>query len=1064
MTKAFSYTDAAKLLGGRENRILASIDKLMGGILFASAAAGHPFALGLFEAKSELLRLSGELVSDMSEKLAGLSAADRTERLSAAHAIIVVTAYFEALKNVRLPFNSAELQFTKSEQTQLASRRPADTDNLVLLAQDLLTAKLPSPVPQQPYEVTLELLLAYYTELSARTLNFITGLAIWDRLNETEKARVSGIVKGEVPKVALQWYEHFFRQLAVQFPEIAFRENLIDHQATREVIKQLSIDIQGLARVLDSMQTGMIPDERLGSLVRHNHSVLNQPILDAQQLPVGDLHVPSLEQAYINPNFRFADAGASDRPDHDSWWKERPVRSDLHGFLLGYLTSERAVEAPIMVLGQPGSGKSLLTKVLAGHLLPSGFLTIRVALSEAPIEADLQTQIEWAIRSATGESVPWPELARSAGGALPVILLDGFDELLQATGVTQSDYLETIVHFQEREASVGRSMVVLVTSRTVVADRVRIPNTGIAIVRLEPYSQEQIGRWLNVWNETNASYLTSHGLSELTVKTVSRNLELAVQPLLLLMLALYDSTDNALQKAEGNLGQAELYDRLLTSFTEREVRKAHPELDDAGLHEVVNQHLLRLSIAAFSMFNRNHQWITNPELEQDLATLLPNSGKRSSSLTGFRAPLSAAELTIGRFFFIHEPQAMRGDTRITATEFLHATFGEYLVARLVKHELDHLARIADLNADNTRRTELDDGFLHALLSFVPLTVRATVVGFLHELTSEFALPRRQVLSGLLLTIFNNALRRRTANVYDDYRPADINLTQQCATYSCNVLLLITMVRQSISGRELLSNKMSSVYEWTQLTSLWRSQLSPQGWASLLDALDVRRIWHEDNAEIEIALDPEILGDLDSEPDYYDFLFSDAEWSIGFRRGKVPDAPKMKGGRPGGAIWTSQYLQWLREAAFICDSGNNLIAHLLDALSADIASGMGLFADIAGRKIVSMTHAIVKLWLASSSDFTEVELLEAYDTCIDGFLCYPTQFSLASVKNCRTIVVHLLSRDIWRLPKTWRESTRAKLVTLQSDDWVYDTELLEWISELARILELEMQGGSPPQQD
>jgi hypothetical protein len=38
-----------------------------------------------------------------------------------------------------------------------------------------------------------------------------------------------------------------------------------------------------------------------------------------------------------------------------------------------------------------------------------------------------------------GERLDWPTLARSSDGALPVVLLDGFDELLQATGCAKDN-------------------------------------------------------------------------------------------------------------------------------------------------------------------------------------------------------------------------------------------------------------------------------------------------------------------------------------------------------------------------------------------------------------------------------------------------------------------------------------------------------------------------------------------------------------------------------------------------------------------------------------------------
>ena len=145
-----------------------------------------------------------------------------------------------------------------------------------------------------------------------------------------------------------------------------------------------------------------------------------------------------------------------------------------------------------MLLGQPGSGKSVLTKVLAARLPAGEFLTVRVVLREVPSDTDLQSQIEHAVRDATRENLTWPDLVATAGDALPVVILDGFDELLQATGVSQSDYLEKIVLFQEREAIHGHPAAVIVTSRTAVADRARIPPGGAVSVRLEPFSDEKV--------------------------------------------------------------------------------------------------------------------------------------------------------------------------------------------------------------------------------------------------------------------------------------------------------------------------------------------------------------------------------------------------------------------------------------------------------------------------------------------------------------------------------------------------------------------------------------------
>jgi hypothetical protein len=88
---------------------------------------------------------------------------------------------------------------------------------------------------------------------------------------------------------------------------------------------------------------------------------------------------------------------------------------------------------------------------------------------------------------------------------------------------------------------------------------------------------------------------------------------------------------------------------------------------------------------------------------------------------GFRVPLTQAEVAIGRFFFIQRAQAVVGDSRMQTFEFLHATFGEYLAARLaVQLAVDLLGRRSPLMVG---APAADDDLLYALLSFAPLSSR-----------------------------------------------------------------------------------------------------------------------------------------------------------------------------------------------------------------------------------------------------------------------------------------------------------------------------------------------------
>jgi hypothetical protein len=157
-----SYADAVHLMGGRESRTVAALDRLTGGLLLAASAAGAGFALSLFNAKGELARLSAELVQGLGQRARGLDRFSRTERLAAAHSVVALTAYFEVLAGADLPFDSRELELTGSEQVALVQGALPGSNRLKALAAGLLRADVPMPAPQYPYEATVETMRGFY--------------------------------------------------------------------------------------------------------------------------------------------------------------------------------------------------------------------------------------------------------------------------------------------------------------------------------------------------------------------------------------------------------------------------------------------------------------------------------------------------------------------------------------------------------------------------------------------------------------------------------------------------------------------------------------------------------------------------------------------------------------------------------------------------------------------------------------------------------------------------------------------------------------------------------------
>jgi hypothetical protein len=980
--KTLSYADAVKLLGGQDSKAVTALDRATGGLLLA-AVPFAPAVIGWFDARAEFVRLGHELVRAASERRSGLSRHTRTRRIEAAHAVLVVTAFFEALAEADLPFAVADLALTRQEQEALARRaagddpgweprRPVgpgridrDPERLAhAAAQETLWAGVPLPGPAESTPRLRKRLANFYLAMSSSLQVFVANLDVVDRLGASDREALRAGLR-RLPRLAGARYEDLAARLAVDFPEVAWWAGSREHEATRA---ELGAALAGLSEALAGISTGRAPDERRAALARAYRAALDRPVVEASDAPQG-LRLPTLAEAYVEPVFRAAEVVPYARPSDQRWWGRQPVRGDLDLFLRAHLTSPRAAVAPLLVLGQPGSGKSMLTKVLAARLPAEDFLPVRVVLRDVPADADVQDQIEHAVRAATGERLEWPALARSAGDALPVVLLDGFDELLQATGVSQTDYLVRIARFQRREADQGRPLAVVVTSRTSVADRARPPEETVALL-LEPFDDERVAAWLARWNAVNAGRLAARGLDPLDAATVLAHRDLAGQPLLLLMLALYDADGNALQRTAGSLRRGELYERLLNKFAEREVTKHLPGRSDRDLALAVEEELRRLSVVAFAMFNRGSQWVTETDLDADLLALFGRAA--SAAAQDLRGPLGPAETVLGRFFFIHRSQASRDDARLQTYEFLHATFGEFLVARLAWLVLLQVAAREAASTFTMTAAPTDDDLLHALLSFTPVSARAPVLGFLQERAAGLTPAERAPLVDMLVRLFRAVHEPRPARGYAGYQPRRLGVPARHAAYSVNLVLLATYVGGEASGRDLFGPDGDRAAGWHAEALLWRSQLSSEHWSSVVDALSLLRVW--DGEERDVRLRP----DAGLEPPGR----IDPRWTYG---GPPPGA----GDGRSTFVLHAQHLPRVlyRKGAFQCGHLDDVVLHALAPLADHLGEAIGTFhsdahGDVHGgdEAYTSAAHALLDAWLLPTRQASDEDRRRVYERC------------------------------------------------------------------------------------
>jgi CheY-like chemotaxis protein len=847
VSESLTYVDALRILGDRQSRLVSLQDGVMSAGLATWAATawtlgGDPSApMNLFDLKDEVVRFGHESMRRISERRNGLSRYDRTQRLAAAHAVLVVSSYFETLDRTELLLTPEQIAATAGERLTQGESPPKGYVDLI---DGLLSDRLPMPEPHVPYARTREAIQGVYDLMSRRLTTLLRAAPEWDALAGRERTRVLDTVR-RMPSQALSAYDDAFRRLASDNREFEVWASFTEASG-------LSAGLAEVGRLLGEMAGRQAGDRPRSHLIRAYRAALAEPVVATGHAPEW-VSLPALGEAYVSPRCKAAEVGPGDTPSGHEWWDAHEPVPYVETFLAGYLTLPRAVRVPLVVLGEPGSGKSKLTEVLAARLPEQDFLPIRVELRDVEAESLIQEQIEQAIFRQAGERVAFHDLLDAAAGALPVVMLDGFDELLQAAGVNRYDYLEQVRDFQRRQLALGRPVVVLVTSRTVVADRVRYP-AGCVALQLQPFTDAQVRQWLEVWRRHNADLLRARGLRPLTPEAALAHRELACQPLLLLMLAIFDATENALVTRDAGLGQAELYEALLMDFALREIRKypGNQSLSASAQRKLAESELDRLAMVALGMFARGRQSITEAELDRDLALLRPEPDADDPD---DEAALSLAQRAIGRFFFIHRSEAHARGHRTRTYEFLHTTFGEFLVAWLTNRTLGDLVAVHDLVRERPTAAagRLDDGFLFAVLSFACLAERAPVTDFLAAIFRGLPAETRDGYRELLLEVLDGALYTHPSRSYAAYEPVRHPLTRRLAAYSANLtVLLVLLSPEGIGVRAMFAGAGAAVERWTEHGHLWKSQLTASEWSGLVNTVRGRVSRGEEGVDVTLT--------------------------------------------------------------------------------------------------------------------------------------------------------------------------------------------------------------------
>ncbi len=516
--------------------------------------------------------------------------------------------------------------------------------------------------------------------------------------------------------------------------------------------------------------------------------------------------------------------------------------------LLRCLFDPISITTPIVILGNPGSGKSMFTNIFAARLCQDRrFMPFYMRFRDLRGE---QQDTDFHIREGLARSIgkekaeisDWLEACKSH---LPVLFLDGFDELqaveFHAGSTLRHGYLTKLAEIQKR-FFIQREIPlrIVITSRLNFMSRVEIPLDS-QVIKLNPFDAKRQFLWQDQWNALQKKHfqLPDH----------PRLKELAQEPLLLFLLALYD------EGGEGNLQElvdlenfqdAQLYDRIIDHFIKRQVKKkAEAYTRELGEDQKIEalHFRLGLGLAALLMFQKeNAQQLSSTDLDHGLKYF------------GFKEKEMTAKKIFDGFFFHHVNKAESRDT----FEFLHRTFGEFLAADLLlrllicKKKLKPHGLPAEFLENNKRRfawgsqwfARTDDEtlrFLHELTKIIlhereelleqvkfecadicknlpPENMAAVEMALLEKKIKEGREKCISTIQSELRAVFSEETIPFPVKTPDGFPPKSI--LDHLAIYSQNLMLGWEAIKDSDFSFDIYQDAKKNRETWLKMVQLW----------------------------------------------------------------------------------------------------------------------------------------------------------------------------------------------------------------------------------------------------
>lgn len=861
MAKA-SFSEMCKIIEGKENNIKECVKGIFGigmlffpGImckevdLFTNIANG----VSLLDAKSAI----EESIKKIENVFRNKEDADfytKYDNVQIIQVLIVFSAYFDSIK-LYLPDESGIIRLSAEEKYVLTEESIKEyLDNLVEKSKkkkrQILDYDLSIPNSIESFEYYLEKLRNYYNILNEEFIKFYEKLLLWEKMEEHKKDRFKTIVR-ELPGIAVENYKKQYYQLAVIYPEFFVWTNIQQHES---ISRNIDVGFQEISHLLSKYYRTNKDYKAIKTLEQYENRYkyyIEKKIVDVNDMDYSstdDIVFPLKKEIFVPQSYKalIYKKGV----DLENVWERYKEREDIGKFISDTLRHPVIGELPMLILGLPGAGKTLLCNMLAAQILLQEYHVIIVRLRDAIADDTIIQQINQQIESDLSNKCTWSDIVDSEPKKPILIIFDGYDELLQASGRTHADYINKITEFQKEQKAINGILVkCIITSRIILISKALIPENS-SVIKLNDFDDKRVQLWIDIWNTKNKDYFEKNKLERFEIDKESKVYELSKQPLLLLMLALYDVNDNILKKQK-ELNKTQLYDNLIREFVSREKRKDNlfRSKQPSEQQTIINNEVRKIAIAALGMYNRKALYIRLSELQTDMEFI---EGRERVEHELANAELKESEKVLGGFFFIHKSEARNESKKEkitdTAYEFLHNTFGEFLTAHYIVNEIRNLLKelkvLRDNNMLNHRYSKINKS-LCICLAYAPLFSRPVVIKMIHEWSYTYLYDKKMGLTEidqLMEILINTEIKRVISGESALYLKEIIEekgnpfrtkgILEHLAIYSLNLVILRTVIGQKeykfkfenfIGEKEAEINKNDYKEKtWNKLMYIWKS--------------------------------------------------------------------------------------------------------------------------------------------------------------------------------------------------------------------------------------------------